>query len=102
MVLLYSTYRSPALYNTAILDAILKEGDEMYMNYPHTRYFEYTELPRQVTIKPTFAETPLDLNITFGDVLFGKMSQTFSDLNSMQFSDAINIGTSDITGCYRH
>ena len=70
------------------------------MNYPHTyQHFEYTELPTQVTLKPTFAEKPLDLNITFGDVLFGNISQTFLDLNSMQLSDAINIGTSDTTGC---
>ena len=29
MAMLYSTYRSPALWNTAILDYILKEGDAM-------------------------------------------------------------------------
>ena len=58
MALMYCAYRSPAVRNTAILDAILKEGDEMFMNNPYTyQHFEYTELPRRVAIKLTFSDT---------------------------------------------
>ena len=97
---LYSTLSSSASWNTNVLDAILQQGDTVYMSYPHVyNKFQYTELPMDINIRPPQYDKPVNMTATFGDVLFGNMPQDFSNMHSMRLDDAISVACSDTSGC---